>query len=125
MMTTQLTSPPPPTHRPRRPAILSVANQLTASRLALSIILFLLIATEHWRWALVVFSLAAVTDWLDGYAARVRGQTSSLGRVFDPLVDKVLVCGAFIFLLPYGGKPPAGWLTTEWLTPWMVTIVVA
>jgi CDP-diacylglycerol--glycerol-3-phosphate 3-phosphatidyltransferase len=125
MTMTQLAGPPPPTQRPRRPAVLSVANQLTASRLGLSIVLFVLIAAEQWRWGLVVFALAAVTDWLDGYFARVRGQASSLGRVFDPLVDKVLVCGAFIFLLPYGGRPPAGWLTEQWLTPWMVTIVVA
>jgi CDP-diacylglycerol--glycerol-3-phosphate 3-phosphatidyltransferase len=115
-----LTTQPPAAQRPRKPALLSVANQLTASRLVLSVGLFALIAVEQWLWALVVFALAAVTDWLDGYFARTRGQTSALGRVFDPLVDKVLVCGAFIFLLPYGSSPPAGWLT-----PWMVTVVVA
>jgi CDP-diacylglycerol---glycerol-3-phosphate 3-phosphatidyltransferase len=120
-MTEPLTTTQPTTaQRPRKPAILSVANQLTASRLVLSIGLFALIAVEQWLWALVVFALAAVTDWLDGYFARTRGQTSALGRVFDPLVDKVLVCGAFIFLLPFGSTPPAGWLT-----PWMVTVVVA
>src|SRR5262249_24451104 len=113
-MTNQLTAPPPPA-RPRRAAVLSIANQLTASRLLLSAVLFALIASELWLWCLAVFAPAAFTDWLDGYFARARGQVGALGRVFDPLVDKVLVCGAFIFLLPYGPRPPAGWLTAEWL----------
>ena len=43
---------------------------------------------------------------------------STLGRNLDPLVDKVLVCGAYIFLLPDGDKE-------GWLKPWMVTVVVA
>ena len=111
------------TSTPRRPAtIFNLPNQLTTSRLALSVVLFVLIAVEAWLWCLVVFSLAALTDWLDGYLARLQGQTSALGRVLDPLVDKVLVCGAFIFLMPHGSAPrdePA------WMTPWMVTVVVA
>ena len=49
---------------------------------------------------LVVFLLAAATDWLDGYVARKMGLAGPFGRNFDPLVDKVLICGAFIFLLP-------------------------
>ena len=48
---------------------------------------------------LVVFVVAALTDWLDGYLARKFNQTVRFGRNFDPLVDKVLICGAFIFLL--------------------------
>jgi CDP-diacylglycerol--glycerol-3-phosphate 3-phosphatidyltransferase len=103
---------------PRLAALFNLPNQLTTSRLALSVVLFVLIAVDAWLWCLVVFSLAALTDWLDGYLARLQKQTSSLGRVLDPLVDKVLVCGAFIFLLPHGNE--AGWLT-----PWMVTVVVA
>src|SRR5439155_16866779 len=49
---------------------------------------------------------------------RKQGLVSTLGRNLDPLVDKVLVCGAYIFLLPDGDR--AGWLK-----PWMVTVVVA
>jgi CDP-diacylglycerol--glycerol-3-phosphate 3-phosphatidyltransferase len=107
---------------PEHGTVFNLPNQLTTSRLALSVVLFVLIAFECWLWCLVVFCVAALTDWLDGYLARLQGQTSSLGRVLDPLVDKVLVCGAFIFLLPHGLKPvdePA------WLTPWMVTVVMA
>jgi CDP-diacylglycerol--glycerol-3-phosphate 3-phosphatidyltransferase len=102
---------------PNRPPVLNLPNQLTAARLLLAIVLFVLIAFESWFWATVVFALAAVTDWLDGYLPRRQGLTSALGRVFDPLVDKVLICGAYIFLLGIGGR--------SGLLPWMVTVVVA
>ncbi len=103
---------------PLRPAVYNLANQLTAARLGLSIVLFGLISLEAWLWCVVVFAAAAITDWLDGYLARKQGLASALGRVFDPLVDKVLICGAFIFLL---GVPADG----AGLRPWMVTVVVA
>lgn len=100
------------------PPVLNVANLLTASRLVLSIALFALIAFEWWLTCLLVFAVAAVTDWLDGYFARKQGVSSALGRVFDPLVDKVLICGAYIFLLGLR-------LDQTGLAPWMVTVVVA
>src|SRR5438128_1502577 len=103
---------------PTQPPVFNVPNQLTASRLALSVVLFVLIAVESWLWCMVVFALAAVTDWLDGYLARRQGLTSALGRVFDPLVDKVLICGAYIFLLEMSYERTG-------LLPWMVTVVVA
>jgi CDP-diacylglycerol---glycerol-3-phosphate 3-phosphatidyltransferase len=100
----------------RRVPLVNIPNLLTFSRLVLAVVLFALIAFELWLACLVVFVVAAVTDWLDGYLARRNGMTSSFGRSFDPLVDKVLVCGAFIFLLPVA---EAGF------KPWMVTVVVA
>jgi len=103
---------------PRRPPVFNLPNQLTAARFVLSLVLFGLISAQFWLWCLVVFAVAAVTDWLDGYFARKQGLVSTLGRNLDPLVDKVLICGAFIFLLPFG--TPEGWLL-----PWMVTVVVA
>ena len=103
---------------PQRPRIWNLPNQLTASRFVLALVLFALIYAELWLWCLIVFLLAAFTDWLDGYLARKQGLTSTLGRNLDPLVDKVLICGAYIFLLPYG-------LPDGWLLPWMVTVIVA
>ncbi|MFN4259207.1 MAG: CDP-diacylglycerol--glycerol-3-phosphate 3-phosphatidyltransferase [Gemmataceae bacterium] len=94
----------------------SLPNQLTIARLFLAVLLFLFIAWESWLWSLLVFIAAAITDWLDGVTARWQGTASALGRNLDPLVDKVLIGGAFIFLLPVRG---AG------LVPWMVTVVVA
>jgi CDP-diacylglycerol---glycerol-3-phosphate 3-phosphatidyltransferase len=103
---------------PRRPAVLNLPNQLTLSRFILALVLFGLIALESWAWCVVVFALAAVTDWLDGYLARLQNLTSTLGRILDPLVDKVLMCGVYISLLPLGQGQ-------GWLQPWMVTVVVA
>jgi CDP-diacylglycerol--glycerol-3-phosphate 3-phosphatidyltransferase len=101
---------------PRRPPVFNVPNQLTAARFVLSLVLFLLISLQLWIACLAVFAVAAFTDWLDGYIARRQGITSTLGRNLDPLVDKVLICGAFIFL---GYEPHAK------LAAWMVTVVVA
>jgi CDP-diacylglycerol--glycerol-3-phosphate 3-phosphatidyltransferase len=103
---------------PRRPPVFNLPNQLTAARLLLALVLFALIAEQSWLWCVFVFVAAAITDWLDGYLARKQGLTSTLGRNLDPLVDKVLICGAYIFLLPYG-------LPDGWLLPWMVTVIVA
>jgi CDP-diacylglycerol--glycerol-3-phosphate 3-phosphatidyltransferase len=101
---------------PPRPPVFNLPNQLTASRFGLALVLFLLIDLGLWISCIVVFAVAAATDWLDGYLARKQGLVSTLGRNLDPLVDKVLVCGAYIFLLPV---QHAG------LAAWMVTVVVA
>src|SRR5437588_270031 len=101
---------------PKQPPVFNLPNQLTAGRLVLGIILFVLIEHHEWLWCIACFALAAYTDWLDGYVARRQGLTSTLGRNLDPLVDKVVICGAFIFLLR---TPNAG------VAPWMVTVVVA
>jgi CDP-diacylglycerol--glycerol-3-phosphate 3-phosphatidyltransferase len=103
---------------PTRPHVFNLPNQFTAARFVLALVLFGLIGAEWWDWCLVVFVVAAFTDWADGYLARKQGLTSTLGRNLDPLVDKVLTCGAYIFLLPLGTKE-------GWLLPWMVTVVVA
>src|SRR6266446_6081827 len=104
------------TMTPTRPPVFNLPNQLTTMRLVLAFVLFGLIAAESWIGCILVFAVAALTDWLDGYLARKQGLVSTLGRNLDPLVDKVLVCGAYIFLLPDGDR--AGWLK-----PWMVTVV--
>ena len=108
------------TMSPSRPPVFNLPNQLTAARLVLGLVLFGLIALGWWIACIVVFAVAATTDWLDGYLARKQGLTSTLGRNLDPLVDKVLICGAYIFLLPLGSAEGE-----RWLLPWMVTVVVA
>jgi CDP-diacylglycerol---glycerol-3-phosphate 3-phosphatidyltransferase len=100
---------------PRQPPVFNLPNQLTASRFVLGLLLFYLIDQGSWFLCIAVFALAALTDWLDGYLARKQGLTSTLGRNLDPLVDKVVVCGAYIFLLP---------VAESGLAAWMVTVVV-
>lgn len=57
----------------------------------------------HWvnLSATLVFSLAAITDWLDGYLARVLNQTSAFGAFLDPVADKLMVAAALIVLVEF------------------------
>jgi CDP-diacylglycerol--glycerol-3-phosphate 3-phosphatidyltransferase len=94
----------------------TVPNLLSAARLLLAIVLFGVIEQERYAAATVLFLVAASTDWVDGWWARRFHQVSRLGRIFDPLVDKVIVCGAFILLAGRGG--------TSAILPWMAVVVV-
>lgn len=83
----------------------AVANGLTVAR-ALSVVpvCLLLGSSETGRQlAFLLFSLAAASDWLDGYVARRYGGASAFGRRLDPIADKVLVCGVLGVLI-YDGK---------------------
>jgi CDP-diacylglycerol---glycerol-3-phosphate 3-phosphatidyltransferase len=103
----------PPARAPRR--FWNVPNSLTVSRLVLAVAVYALIGVEAYGWALLVFLLAAATDALDGYFARLLGQESPLGRQLDPLIDKVIVAGCYIYLTTI---PETG------VRPWMVTAIV-
>jgi len=63
--------------------------------------------------AAILFSVAAITDYLDGYIARTRGLVSTLGKIMDPVADKLLVSSAFIMLTALG-----------WVPPWIVCIII-
>ena len=112
---------------------LNVPNQITLSRLALAIVFFVLLAHYSQRdeplktWLLdltvVLFIVAASTDFLDGSLARKWGQVTSLGRVLDPLVDKVLICGTFVLFAGPGFVDGSGNNVTE-VQPWMVVVIV-
>jgi CDP-diacylglycerol--glycerol-3-phosphate 3-phosphatidyltransferase len=93
-----------------RQQVLNVPNQLTALRLLLSIVLFVLVALEYYLASTIVFIVAAGTDWVDGYWARKYGQVTNLGRIFDPFVDKIIICGTFIFLVAVPGSEIQAWM---------------
>ena len=90
--------------------VFNVPNQLTAARLGLSIAVFVLIICEFYLSAMIVFIVAASTDWIDGYWARRFNQITKLGRVFDPFVDKILICGTFILLGAEKGSGIEAWM---------------
>ena len=85
-----------------RPMVLSLPNVLTYLRiLAVPAVVACLygVSSDAARWlALAIYVVACLTDWLDGYLARVWHQQSALGRMLDPIADKLLV-GATLLTL--------------------------
>ena len=115
----------------------NLPNLLTIARFVMSILVFALIFASdkypgrYCNWylaALCVFVVAAVTDWLDGYIARKYKMETAFGRFADPFVDKILICGTFIFLLLYLPGDPYMKNGAENayanLTGWMVVVIV-
>jgi cardiolipin synthase len=83
----------------------SLPNLLTLSRIAAVPLLVLLVAFRRPATdvaACAVFSVAAITDYFDGRIARSRRQTSNLGRMLDPIADKLLVGAALMLLAGFG-----------------------
>jgi CDP-diacylglycerol---glycerol-3-phosphate 3-phosphatidyltransferase len=104
--------------------VLNVPNQITAVRLALSVGVFVLIPQRLFLPALIVFALAAGTDWVDGWWARRYKQITKLGRVFDPFVDKILICGTFIFLAVEKDSGIAAWMAVVVMGREMLVTVI-
>lgn len=98
-------------------AHMNIPNSITMARLVLTGVFVLAVtlgsdtcASKSWHvLALVTFVLAAISDWLDGYLARKMGLVTSLGKLLDPLADKILVASAFIFFSAEGLCPV--WVT--------------
>lgn len=88
----------------------NVPNLLTTARFLLSIVVFVLIPLGSYVAAMIVFVIAASTDWIDGWWARRYGQVTKLGRIFDPFVDKIIICGTFIYLAAEPGSGLAAWM---------------
>lgn len=122
-----------------------VPNSLTALRLALAAVFFGMLSYFQYnassrhgdpQWlntAFLVYLIALVTDFLDGYLARKWKVEGAFGRVVDPFVDKVLVLGSFIF---FAGKNftvpwpnpldvPENVKTITGVAPWMVVVILA
>ncbi len=94
------------------PSNLNAPNFISFTRLLLAFVLFgLLAATEWWITAAILFVVAVATDAVDGYIARKYHLITVLGRILDPLVDKVIICGAFLFLQNIPGSGVSPWLT--------------
>lgn len=104
------TKQPISTKEPIWSTFFNLPNQLTVSRLVLSIVLFVFLGLQWYTTSLVLFVVAASTDWLDGYFARKYGQVTILGRILDPFVDKVIVCGTFIFLVSEPESQIRAWM---------------
>ena len=89
----------------------NLANQLTLLRMALLpafIVLFLSDNVVAQWCSLGVFTVCAITDWLDGYVARKQGLVTNFGKIMDPLADKLLMLTAMILFVQVGLVP--GWM---------------
>lgn len=96
--------------------IYTLANHITFLRLAaipLLVILLLFPQKVPSFLAALVFLLASLTDLLDGFLARRKKQVTTLGKLLDPLADKLLVSAALIMLIPLGRVPA-----------WMVFLII-
>jgi len=96
-----------------RPRWLNAAVSLTLLRIALIPPVIELMRNGNFLWALAVFSLAGVSDALDGYVARRFHQVTALGALLDPIADKLLIMASVLMLAWLGWIP---W----WLTAMMI-----
>lgn len=90
----------------------NLPNAITFSRLVLTVAFVIVVSWKsatHYGIGLALFSIAAISDFLDGWLARKMGLVTPLGKLMDPLVDKILVCSAFVFFTAKGLCPV--WIT--------------
>ncbi len=112
-------SPDPKSPGDQLNTLFTIPNQITMARLGLALIFFGILIADNYnafgdafgegrhssarRWGLniafVLFILAAVSDFFDGYLARKWNMVSTFGRIADPIADKVFICGAFVLLI--------------------------
>ncbi|MDP0490473.1 MAG: CDP-diacylglycerol--glycerol-3-phosphate 3-phosphatidyltransferase [Verrucomicrobiota bacterium JB023] len=92
---------------------MNLPNSITVARLVLTAVFVAAASanttTGNWI-ALVAFIIAAISDFLDGYLARKMNLVTSLGKLLDPLADKILVASAFVLLSAKGLCPV--WVTS-------------
>lgn len=95
----------------------NVPNLLTLMRItAIPLVVGFLFSPDPFSsfWAALFFGIASVTDLLDGYIARQNKSETAMGKLLDPLADKLLINSALIMLIPLGRIPA-----------WMVVLIVA
>ena len=93
--------------------MVNLPNALTLVRIFAVPLLVALLMTRYMLVAALIFLAASLTDLLDGYLARKRGQITTLGVLLDPVADKLLISSAFISLIQY-----------DIVEAWMVVIIV-
>jgi CDP-diacylglycerol--glycerol-3-phosphate 3-phosphatidyltransferase len=104
---------------------MNLPNKLTVSRFVMTVF-FLWVLFSNWKYndttALVLFSLASFTDYLDGKIARARNLITNFGILMDPLADKILTCSAFIAFAESTHLNPNSPVK---VAAWMVIVIVS
>lgn len=101
---------------PVHPLILNIPNYLTFLRIiSIPFILFLLQSGKpsSTLWAALIFTVAFLTDWLDGFIARKKNLVTKFGKVWDPLADKLLIGSSLIMLIGL-----------DWVAAWIGILLI-
>ena len=102
-------------------AILTVPNVITVVRfLGTPVFVWLVLARQEYGWGVFVLALMGSTDWIDGFVARKLNQTSKLGRIMDPVADRVALVAVMITMVIAGLLPL--WLLLLLLIPDVVLL---
>lgn len=87
-------------------AIFTIPNVITIVRfLGTPLFVWLVLAKEEYGWGVFVLAMMGCTDWIDGFVARKLNQTSQLGRIMDPLADRVALVAVVITMVLAGFLP--------------------
>ena len=103
------------------PTLLNLPNSITLSRIGCIPVFIWVLSTSMFHpgtqelVAAGIFSLASITDGLDGYLARKHGQISSVGMLLDPMADKLLIAAGLIMLVR---------ITPNFMPPWIAVLVL-
>ena len=97
---------------------MNLPNSITMSRIVMIPLLLWILSThfplqgngEQEILASILFIMASITDGLDGYLARSRGQITTMGMLLDPIADKIMVTGALIALVAYNPQVVKVWI---------------
>ncbi|MFQ4148536.1 CDP-alcohol phosphatidyltransferase family protein [Arthrobacter sp. LAPM80] len=104
-------------------AILTIPNVITVVRfLGTPLFVWLVLARQEYGWGVFVLAVMGCTDWIDGFVARKLNQASRLGRIMDPLADRVALVAVTITLVLAGILPL--WLLVLLVIPDVVLLSV-
>ena len=107
-----------------RDLILTVPNALTVLRfMGVPLFIWLVLARKEYGFAVLVLAIMASTDWIDGYVARRFNQTSHLGRILDPLADRLALISVAVTLVVAGIVE--WWYLTALLVPDMILLAIS
>jgi len=82
---------------PASSAVVTVPNILSSARIATIPLFCWLAANERTRlWGILLFAVVVSTDWVDGYVARRTGQVTELGRILDPVADRLAIAAGLL-----------------------------
>lgn len=96
---------------------MNLPNSLTMLRIILAVVFIIAVRMPGLSpkiFALIIFALAALTDWLDGKIAKLKNLVTDFGKFMDPIADKILILSAFIIFIELG-----------FIESWMVIVIIA